>query len=61
MLTAVFFLLAATGVWAQDIAALSPSLVNKTNAAGSDMKTTSLQEFMNEFKKTYQNIYYSYE
>lgn len=61
MLTAVLFLLAATRVWAQDIAALSPSLVNKTNPAGSDMKTTSLQEFMNEFKKTYQNIYYSYE
>ncbi len=62
MLTAVLFLLATTGAWAQDIAALSPSLVNKTNlAAGSDLKTTSLQEFMNEFKKTYQNIYYSYE
>jgi hypothetical protein len=61
MLTAVLFLLAATGVWAQDIAALSPSLVNKTNPVGSNMKTTSLQEFMNEFKKTYQNIYYSYE
>ena len=62
MLTAVLFLLATTGAWAQDLAALSPSLVNKTNlAAGSDLKTTSLQEFMNEFKKTYQNIYYSYE
>ena len=62
MLMAVLFLLATTGAWAQDLAALSPSLVNKTNlAAGSDLKTTSLQEFMNEFKKTYQNIYYSYE
>jgi hypothetical protein len=61
MLTAVLFLLATTGTWAQDIAALSPSLVNKTTLAGSDLKTTSLQEFMNEFKKTYQNIYYSYE
>ena len=62
MLPAVLFLLATTGAWAQDVAAISPSLGNMTNPApGSDLKTTSLQEFMNEFKKTYQNIYYSYE
>ncbi len=62
MLPAVLFLLATTGAWAQDIAAASPSLGNKNNlAVESDLKTTSLQEFMNEFKKTYQNIYYSYE
>ncbi|WP_324559161.1 SusC/RagA family TonB-linked outer membrane protein [Agriterribacter sp.] len=62
MLPAVLFLLATTGAWAQDVAALSPSLVNKSNPVpDSDLKTTSLQEFMNEFKKIYENIYYSYE
>lgn len=61
MLTAIVFLLASTGSWAQDVAALSPSLVKSNPVPDSDLKTTSLQEFMNDFKKTYQNIYYSYE
>ena len=62
MLTALVFLLATTGSWAQDVAALTPSLANKNNPVPeSDQKTTSLQEFMNEFKKLYENIYYSYE
>ena len=61
MLTAVVFLLASTGLWAQDVAALSPSLVKSNSVPESDLKTTSLQEFMNEFKKVYENVYYSYE
>ena len=61
MLTAIVFLLASTGSWAQDVAALSPSLVKSNPLPESDLKTTSLQDFMNEFKKVYENIYYSYE
>ncbi|HRQ51418.1 MAG TPA: carboxypeptidase-like regulatory domain-containing protein, partial [Agriterribacter sp.] len=60
MLTAVLCLLVSTGLWAQDVAALSPSPVRTNPVPESDLKTTSLQEFMNDFKKTYQNIYYSY-
>ncbi|MCO5239035.1 MAG: SusC/RagA family TonB-linked outer membrane protein [Chitinophagaceae bacterium] len=61
MLTAVFFLMAATGSWAQDSNALTPFPVTGNPVTESDTRTASLQDFMNDFKKTYQNIYYSYE
>ncbi|HEX5025184.1 MAG TPA: SusC/RagA family TonB-linked outer membrane protein [Agriterribacter sp.] len=63
MLPTIALMVVTTGSWAQDIAAISPSLMNKTNAssAGTDFKTVSLQDFMKEFKKIYENVYYSYQ
>lgn len=55
-------LLILTGVavsWAQDITLLPAQ--NGTLNMGNDFKTTSLQEFMQEFKKTYGSIFYSYQ
>ncbi|MCO5237338.1 MAG: carboxypeptidase-like regulatory domain-containing protein [Chitinophagaceae bacterium] len=61
MLTVALFLAASTGPRAQDLAALTPSLGNSEPVTETDLKTASLQEFMHDFKQTYQNIYYSYE
>lgn len=60
-LAMAMFMAVSTGTRAQDLAALSPSLRNSTPVMETELKTVSLQDFMNDFKKAYQNIYYSYE
>ncbi len=53
----------ATILRAQDVALLSSTTSGNaaTEYSGSGNKTSSLQEFMQEFKKTYKNIFYSYQ
>jgi TonB-linked SusC/RagA family outer membrane protein len=46
---------------AQDVASLSATSVTNNVNTGSNAKSSSLQEFMQEFKKTYENIFYSYQ
>lgn len=46
---------------AQDVATLSATSVTNNANTGSNAKSSSLQEFMQEFKKTYENIFYSYQ
>ncbi|MGN6439967.1 MAG: SusC/RagA family TonB-linked outer membrane protein [Agriterribacter sp.] len=63
MLLPIWVLLVATGVMAQDVTALSPSTFNKTTPSlpENKLKAALLENFMKEFKKTYENVYYSYQ
>lgn len=63
MLLPIWVLVVATGATAQDVTALSPSTFNKTtpSAPESKLKAALLENFMKEFKKTYENVYYSYQ
>ncbi|MBN8857642.1 MAG: SusC/RagA family TonB-linked outer membrane protein [Sphingobacteriales bacterium] len=56
-------LVSSTVLRAQDDATLLPSSGNTAadNSGTGGIKTSSLQEFMQEFKKTYENIFYSYQ
>ena len=53
----------ATVLQAQDVALLSTKTSGSavTEYSGTGNKTSSLQEFMQEFKKTYKNIFFSYQ
>lgn len=56
-------LVPATVLQAQDVALLSTKTSGSavTEYSGTGNKTSSLQEFMQEFKKTYKNIFFSYQ
>ncbi|MFT3746855.1 MAG: hypothetical protein QM768_00995 [Agriterribacter sp.] len=60
LLSALILLANATVIKAQDSESLSSNIPDKTSTV-SNAKSTSLQEFMQEFKKAYDNIYYSYQ
>lgn len=52
----------STGVWSQDINVLSAGLAdNPVNHPQDIKKSASLDEFMKDFKKTYGNVYYSFQ
>lgn len=61
MLTAIFSIIATAGAWTQDFNVSGSSFMSSETATESDIKTASLQNFMNDFKRTYQDIYYSFE
>lgn len=64
MLSAILVLMASTGLIAQSNVSLSPSSpLDKTDpgAHESSYKTATLENFMKEFKKTYENVFYSYQ
>lgn len=61
-LSAILVLMASTGLMAQQTLSLSPSSsLDKTNDHESGYKTATLENFMKEFKKTFVNVYYSYQ
>lgn len=60
LLSTLLLVVCATVSRAQDVALLSPD-GNAPLTPGNNFKTTSLQEFMQDFKKAYGNIYYSYQ
>ncbi|MFT3948983.1 MAG: SusC/RagA family TonB-linked outer membrane protein [Agriterribacter sp.] len=60
LLSALILLANATVIKAQDNESVSSDIPDKTSTV-SNAKSTSLQEFMQEFKKAYDNIYYSYQ
>lgn len=61
MLTAIFSIVVGAGAWSQNISDLSATSMSSEPVVESNIITASLQDFMNDFKKTYQKIYYSYE
>lgn len=62
MLSAILVLMASTGLIAQNTLALLPSSpYDKTDVNESSYKTATLENFMKEFKKIYENVYYSYQ
>lgn len=60
LLLALMLMVNATVISAQDNASLSAAASEVSGAPG-NVKTASLQEFMQEFKKVYGNVYYSYQ
>ncbi|PVD53415.1 hypothetical protein DC498_05975 [Terrimonas sp.] len=60
LLSAMILLANATVIKAQDGESLSSNIPDKIGTV-SNAKSTSLQEFMQEFKKAYDNVYYSYQ
>lgn len=63
VLLSALLLVSTTVLRAQDDAIPPPASGNAVtdNSGTNGIKTSSLQEFMQEFKKTYENIFYSYQ
>jgi len=63
LLPFILLVLLTTGVSAQNEASASAdkSSSNFSEIAGGKLKKAALQDFMKEFKRTYDNVYYSYQ
>jgi len=63
LLPFILLVLLTTGVSAQNEASASTDKTSSdfSEIAGGKLKKAALQDFMKEFKRTYDNVYYSYQ